>query len=297
MTALTWHDTGSRRYETGVDKGVLYIPTNGVYDIGYAWNGLTAVTESPEGAELTALYADNIKYLNLQSVENFKGTIEAYTYPEEFEQCDGSAGPETGITVGQQTRKTFGMAYRSLVGNELENTDYGYKLHLVYGALAMPSEKAFSSVNESPEANTFSWEFDTTPVEIPGTNPLTSKAYKPSATIVIDSTKVDADALADLEARLYGTVGTDPDLPTPAEVFALFAGTVTQVTPGTPTYDSGTDVITIPGTTGVVYRMNGVVVPSGATAAITASKVITAKPAAGYKFPALVADEWFITFA
>jgi hypothetical protein len=297
VTALTWDATGTRKYETGIDKGVLYIPTDGVYDIGYAWSGLTAVTESPEGAELTALYADNIKYLNLQSVENFKGTIEAYTYPEEFEQCDGSAGPESGITVGQQTRKTFGLCYRSLIGNDTLTTDYGYKLHLVYGCLAMPSEKAYNTVNDSPEANTFSWEFDTTPVAIPGTNPLTGKAYKPSATIVIDSTKVDADALADLEERLYGTIATDPDLPTPEEVFAFFAGTVTEVTPGVPTYNSSTDIITIPSTTGVVYRVNGVIVPSGAFGPIAANKLVTAKPAVGYKFAPLVADEWLITFA
>jgi len=297
VTALTWDATGARRYETGVDKGVLFIPTDGVYDTGYAWNGLYTVTESPEGAELTALYADNIKYLNLQSVENFKGTIEAYTYPDEFEQCDGSAGPESGIVVGQQTRKTFGLCYRSLVGNDTENTDYGYKLHMVYGALAMPSEKTFNTVNESPEANTFSWEFDTIPIDIPGTNPLTGKAYKPSATIVVDSTKVDADALAVLEARLYGTVGTDPDLPTPAEVFAFFAGTVTFVAPNIPTYSSATDLITITATTGVIYKINGVVRAAG-TWAITANAIVNAYPAVGYKLgPQPVADEWVFIFA
>lgn len=290
MSVLTWDEVGQRFYETGVDHGVLYIPdSEGAYLNGYAWNGLVSVTESPTGAEATAQYADNIKYLNLISAEEFGGTIEAYTYPDEFAQCDGSTMPEPGITVGQQNRHLFGLSYRTIKGNDIENNAFGYKLHLVWGALAAPSEKPYSTVNDSPEAIAFSWEFTTTPVPVTG--------YKPTAMMTIDSTVVNASALSDLEDLLYGTVSTDPSLPTPDEVIALFSGTVTEVTPGTPTYDSGTDIVTIPSTAGVVYRVNGVVVPSGAYGPITANVMVTARPAAGYKFPELVVDEWLITFA
>lgn len=285
MSVLTWDAAVDRVYETGVDHGVLYIPDGfGVYETGYAWNGLVSVTESPSGAESTPQYADNIKYLNLQSAEEFGATIEAFTYPEEFGQCDGTASPQPGVQVGQQGRKTFGLSYRTKVGNALD-ADAGYKLHLVYGALAAPSEKAYTTVNDSPEAITFSWEVTTTPVSA-------GDGYKPTASLTIDSTKVDADALEVLEEMLYGTVGTDPTLPTPAEVLALFAGTVVEVVPAVPTYVDGTDTLTIPGTTGVVYRVNGVVTPAG-DVVITEDVVVTASPAAGYKFPAVVADEWY----
>ena len=213
MAALTWDAVGERFYETGVDRGVLYLPTNGVYDTGFAWNGLVSVTESPSGAEPSPQYADNIKYLNLVSAEEFGGTIEAFTYPEEFGQCDGTAFPKAGVAVGQQTRKTFGLSYRTLLGNDVDATDYGYKLHLIYGALAAPSEKAYSTVNDSPEAITFSWELTTTPVEVEG--------HKPTASLTVDSTKVTSDALAALEAILYGSDTEEPRLPLPDEVVTL----------------------------------------------------------------------------
>src|SRR5512135_2000769 len=202
MTALTWDQVGERLYETGVDRGVLYIPNgSGVYDTGVAWNGLTAVTESPGGAEASPQYADNIKYLNLISAEEFGATIEAFTYPDEFAQCDGSASPSTGIVLGQQGRKMFGLCYRTQLGNDVDGMDHGYKLHLVYGCQAAPSEKAYATINDSPEAITFSWEVTTTPV------PVTD--YKPTSVLVVDSTLVAADDLATLEDMLYGTAGTD----------------------------------------------------------------------------------------
>lgn len=214
MAALVWDQTGEKIYETGVDHGVLYIPNAlGVYANGYAWNGLTSVSESPSGAEPTAQYADNIKYLNLVSAEEFGATIEAFTYPDEFGQCDGSAAPVEGVLLGQQGRRSFGLAYRTLVGNDLEGTDFGYKLHLIYGATARPSEKAYNTVNDSPEAITFSWELSTTPVSVTG--------FKPTASITIDSTKTDATDLAALETILYGAAATEPRLPLPDEVLTL----------------------------------------------------------------------------
>ena len=216
MATLTWDATGTRFYETGVDHGVLYLlNSQGAYANGVAWNGLTAVTESPSGAEANPQYADNIKYLNLLSAEEFGCTIEAFTYPEAFAQCDGTVAPSAGVSIGQQTRKTFGFAYRTKLGNDIDGSDHGYKLHLIYGALAAPSEKAYSTVNDSPEALTFSWDVTTTPVDVPG--------YKPTAQLTIDSTKVDALALAELEAALYGSADTQPELPLPAEVIAIFA--------------------------------------------------------------------------
>ena len=215
MSKLVWDDAGKRLYETGVKNGVLYpFSDAGKYDTGVAWNGLTAVTEAPSGAESTPLYADDIKYLNLISTEEFGGTIEAYTYPEEFEQCDGSAELTKGVTIGQQPRKTFGLSYRTTLGNDVKNSDYGYKLHLVYGALAAPSEKAYATINDSPEAITFSWEFSTTPVNVDG--------HKPTASIVIDSTKCDAGKLEALEKILYGDdKGDGPRLPLPDEIKTL----------------------------------------------------------------------------
>lgn len=296
MTRIAWDQAGERVYETGVDRGVLYpVDNTGVYPEGFPWNGLTTVTESPSGAESTKTYADNRVYANMISAEEFSGTIEAYTYPPEWEQCDGSSTPTVGVSVGQQTRRGFGLSYRTLIGNDLQNTDYGYKLHLVYGATAAPSEKAFATVNDSPEGITFSWEMTTIPVDVPGTDPATGKDYKPSALLTIDSTKVDPDALADLEDFLYGTVGTDPSLPLPGDVLAIFAASISEVTPTEPTYNSSTDVITIPSVTGVVYKINGVTVTTSVT--ITSSTVVRAFPTTGYRFPAVVQDEWFFTFA
>lgn len=290
MTALTWDGTGKRLFQTGVDKGVLYIPTNGVYDQGYAWNGLTTITESPEGAEATQLYADNIVYLNLLSIEKFKGKIEAYTYPDEFAQCDGSAELATGVWVGQQPRHTFGLSYRTKLGNDVDGQEHGYLLHLVYGLLASPSEKAHATVNDSPEAITFSWDVTSTPVDVAG--------KKPTATITIDSTKVDPAQLATLENFLYGTVGSDPSLPLPAAVAAIFTSTLTVVTPTAPTYNSSTDVVTIPSITGVIYYTDeDGDLANGSTQTITANKLYKARPDTGYVFPAVVDDEFMITFA
>ena len=290
---LTWDQVGERKYENGVDHGVLYIPNNvGVYENGYAWNGLVSVTESPSGAESTPQYADNIKYVNLKSAEEFGGTIEAFTYPDEFGQCDGTAEPETGVKLGQQGRKTFGMSYRTKIGTDLDS-DAGYNLHLVYGADAAPSEKAYTTVNDSPEAITFSWEFTTTPAPV-GT--IGGTAYKPAASLTIDSTKVNATALAALEDMLYGTSGTDASLPTPAEVVALFAGTITEVETSAPTYNSSTDIVTIPTVTGVVYYIDGEVV-SGTVGPITEDTVVTAAPAPGYSFTETSDSDWTINFA
>lgn len=216
MPKIVWDNTGERLYETGVRNGVLYpIQTDGTYSKGVAWNGLISVTESPSGAEATPLYADDIKYLNLISAEEYGSTIEAYTYPDEFAECDGSASIATGVNIGQQPRKTFGMCYRTVVGNDVENDNYGYKLHLVYGALAAPSEKAFSTINDSPEAITFSWEVSTTPVNVTG--------FKPTASLTIDSTKVNAAKLAALEAILYGSENEDARLPLPDEIATLMS--------------------------------------------------------------------------
>lgn len=294
MTALVWDKVGERVFETGVDRGVLYLPnTAGAYDEGFAWNGLTTVTESPSGAEANPQYADNIKYLNLYSAEEFGATIEAFTYPDEFAQCDGTAMPQPGVAVGQQTRKMFGLSYRTKVGNDVDGVDYGYKLHLVYGAMAAPSEKGYATINESPEAITFSWELTTTPAEV---GIVGGNTYKPTASITIDSTKVDATALATLEQFLYGTVGTDPSLPSPADVLTLFEGTVTTVTPTAPTYNSTTDMITIPAITGVNYYIDDELV-TGDYGPITTNTLVVARPATGYKFPAVVDDDWLITFA
>lgn len=211
MSKIVWDKTGERYYETGVKNGVLYLLGEGnAYTKGVAWNGLTAVTESPSGAEASPLYADDIKYVNLMSAEEFGATIEAYTYPEEFAECDGSAAIATGVFIGQQKRKTFGLSYRTVIGNDVDNNDYGYKLHLIYGALAAPSEKAYATINDSPEAITFSWEVTTTPVEVEG--------FKPTASVTIDSTKCDETKLKALEAILYGSENEEARLPLPSEV-------------------------------------------------------------------------------
>ena len=214
MTKLVWDETGNRLYETGVSKGVLYVQADdGTYGNGVAWNGLTAVNESPSGAEATPLYADDIKYLELTSTEEYGASIEAYTYPEEFEQCDGSAELGAGVTIGQQPRKAFGFCYRTLIGNDVKNNDYGYKIHIVYGAKAAPSEKAYQTVNDSPEAITFSWELTTTPVNVAG--------HKPTACVTIDSTKVDAAKLTSIEEALYGSENKEPKLLLPDEIAAI----------------------------------------------------------------------------
>ena len=215
MAKLVFDESGKRFYETGVSKGVLYVQdASGAYPQGVAWNGLTAVNEAPSGAEATPLYADDIKYLELRSAEEFGATIEAYTYPDEFEQCDGSAELAEGVVIGQQARKAFGLCYRTIVGNDVQGNDFGYKLHLIYGATAAPSEKAYATVNDSPEAVTFSWEVTCTPVEVAG--------FKPTATVVIDSRKVDSEKLAALEAKLYGSEAEEAQLPLPAEIAAMF---------------------------------------------------------------------------
>ena len=211
MSKLVWDRTGERYYETGVRQGVLYpMDTSGTYPKGVAWNGLTAVTESPSGAEATPLYADDIKYLNLMSAEEFGATIEAYTYPDEFAACNGEAELVPGVTIGQQARQAFGMSYRTVIGNDVDGESHGYKLHLIYGALAAPSEKGYSTINDSPDAITFSWEISTTPVSV--------NNFKPTASITINSTKVNAEKLAALEKVLYGDTDVEPRLPLPNEV-------------------------------------------------------------------------------
>lgn len=213
MSKVIWDKSGEKLYETGVDHGVLYVQESGKYGTGVAWNGLTSVSESPSGAEPTPLYADNIKYINLMSAEEYGATIEAYMYPDEFMECDGSVSIADGVYIGQQPRKTFGLCYRTILGNDVDMNDHGYKLHIIYNALASPSEKAYATVNDSPEAITFSWEVTTTPIEVPG--------HKPTACITIDSTKVDAGKLKSLEDLLYGTDDKEPSLPTPEEIIAL----------------------------------------------------------------------------
>ena len=220
MSKLIWDETGKRFYETGVDHVVLYpIDAQGTYSLGVPWNGVTAITESPSGAEATPLYADNIKYLNLIAAEDFGATVEAYTYPDEWAVCDGSAEIAPGVTASQQSRKTFGLCHRTKKGNDVDGQDHGYKLHLIYGALAAPSERGYQTVNDSPEAISFSWTLTTTPVDVPG--------YKPTAIITIDSTKTDPEKLAALEDILYGTEEADARLPLPAEVIELLSETPT----------------------------------------------------------------------
>lgn len=221
MSKIVWDKTGERLYETGVKNGVIYPQVNGAYPKGVAWNGLTTVTESPSGAEATALYADDIKYLNLLSTEEFGATVEAYTYPDEFAVCDGSSELVEGVTIGQQKRTPFGMSYKTTIGNDVDGNDHGYKLHIIYGALAAPTEKGYSTINDSPEAITFSWEITTTPVSVTGA--------RPTASVVIDSTKVKPAQLAALETVLYGkdptteggNDGVDPRLPLPDEIKSI----------------------------------------------------------------------------
>jgi hypothetical protein len=285
---LVWDKVGERLYETGVDHGVLYIPdSGGSYVDGVAWNGLTSVSEAPSGAEPNAQYADNIKYLNLFSAEEFGATLEAFTYPDEFAQFDGLGTPTPGVVVGQQVRKPFGLSYRTKIGNDIDGDDHGYKIHLIYGCYASPSEKAYNTINDSPEAINFSWAITTTPVAVPG--------MKPTSQIVIDSTKVDADTLAALEQLLYGDTGVDPSLPLPGTVIAMFAGGVSVVTPTEPAYNPATDTITIPTVVGVVYNIDGAPVAAG-DIVITEDTIVTATPADGYIFTDGVDDDWFYDY-
>lgn len=275
MSILKWDEAGKRLYETGVNKGVLY-PQNslGLYPLGVAWNGLIGVSENPSGAEPSPFYADNIKYLNLMSTEEFGATIEAFTYPDEFAACDGSKEIAGGASIGQQKRSIFGLCYKTILGNDILGEDYGYKIHLIYGALAAPTSKGFQTVNESPDAIKLSWEISTTAVEVTG--------FKPTASLVVDSTKVSAANLAALEAVLYGTESTDPSLPTPDEVIALI--TDVAVVPTVPTFVAATGVITIPTLTGVIYSVDGVVATAGAQDPVTGGEtaVVTAAADAGY---------------
>lgn len=290
MTKLVWDKTGERRYETGVNKGVLYMPNGqGEYVTGVAWNGLTTITESPSGAEATPLYADNIKYLNLRSAEEFGATVEAFTYPPEFAQFDGISTPSKGVYVGQQSRRTFGLSYQTRVGNDVEGHDLGYKIHMIYGATAAPSEKSYATINDSPEAMALSWELTTSPVDA-------GEGLKPTAQLVIDSTECDPGALAALEEMLYGTVSEPPRLPLPEEVLALFDTANVEVTTVQPTYNPTTDIITIPDVTGVDYMVNGSVV-TGTVGPISATTVVQAVPKPGYRFSSTSDNDWTIVYS
>jgi len=288
MTVLQWDNVGERRYETGVDHGVLYqIDTDtGEYVDGVAWNGLTTVTESPSGAESNKQYADNIVYVNLVSAEEFGGTIEAFTYPDEFAQNDGSFEVAPGVSIGQQGRRPFGLVYRTLMGNDTQGTDLGYKLHLVYGAQASPSEKAYATVNDSPEAATLSWEFTTTPINVTD--------RKPTSILTVDSTTTDPDALAELEDILFGTADDDPRMPSPDEVIAIVGGGTVNVdltvAANQPTFDDATGVITLPAVTGVQWKVGGSNKAPGAQPALAVGATATVRATAqsGYN---LVGDE------
>jgi hypothetical protein len=289
VTQLVFDGIGDRKFEQGVDKGVLYLlnTESGLYDTGVAWNGLTVIKEKPGGAAANPAYADNIKYMNLLSAETFVATIEAFTYPEEFGACDGTFSPEAGVHVGQQTRKVFGLSYRTRIGDDT-TPEKGFKLHLVYGCLASPSEKDYTTVNDNPAAVAFSWDATSTPV------PVTD--LKPTSLIVIDSTLVDSTAWGLLEDDLYGTSGTDPFLPLPDVVLGLFAGSVTMVTLTAPTFD-GAHTITIPTESGVTYYVDGVVHAGGSQLLTTGQKkIVSATANAGYAFNLPVVTEWMFTF-
>jgi hypothetical protein len=289
MAILVWDDTGKRRFETGVDQGVLYPLNagNGLYDTGVAWNGLTTVTETPSGADSNPQYADNMKYLNILSAEAFGGTIEAFTYPDEFGACDGSYAPASGVSVGQQSRQTFGLSYRTKVGNDV-SADLGFKYHLLYGLLASPSEKAYASINDSPNAIAFSWDVNSSPAAVSGKSP--------TSLIVIDSTKVGAPALQSLLDFLHGTAGAGPSLPPPDSVIALFTGAITPITLTPPTFDNA-HTITIPSLTGATYYVDGVVHAAGTQLLTTGQKkIVSATPNAGYVFNTPYVDRWMYTF-
>lgn len=290
---LTWDGPGERIYETGVDHGVLYqVNEASEYVDGVEWNGLTGVTASPSGAESNKQYADNIEYLNLLSAEQFGGTITAFTYPPEFGQNDGSGSPTPGVKVGQQRRRMFGFSYRTLKGNDIEGSDYGYIIHLVYGAQAAPSEKAHTTVNDSPELVEFSWEVSTTPVAV-GT--IGGVTYKPTSTIDVDSTLVDPDLLAELEDILYGTASTEPSMPLPGAVIAMLTNATVLATPAQPSFNAGTNTITIPTVTGVRYTVDGETVAAGPVV-ISEDTVVVAYPADGYHFPDVTDNDWLYEY-
>lgn len=292
MTALVWDAPEERFYETGVDHGVLYMPNMaGEYVDGVAWNGLTGVTESPSGAEPSKTYADNILYATMFSVEEFMATVEAYTCPDEFWEFDGVKVTAAGMQIGQQRRPAFGFAYRTTKGNSL-NSDLGYILHLVYGCQAAPSEKAYKTINDSPEMNTFSWALTTTPV--------TATGFRPTAIIKIDSTdpRVSSARLAALEAVLYGTDGgAGPRLPLPDEVDDILATGIQLVTPTAPTYNATTDTITFPATAGIIWTVDGVDYDPSDTLVITESKVIHARPAPTYNFTGTYVDQFMQVYS
>lgn len=289
MTQLEWDKVGDRKYETGVSHGVLYVPNNqGVYDHGVVWNGLVSVTDSPSGAESNKQYADNIVYANIKSAEEVGGTIEAYTYPDEFEAANGIAELAPGVKIGQQTRRPFGFSWQSLIGNDTQGTDYGYKIHVVYGADANPSEQTHSTVNDSPEAATLSWEYTTSPVSVPG--------FKPAAKLTFDSTEIPESQMNTLKDILYGTAGEDPRLPLPAEIIQIFAaGEPAEVVAPKPTQAG--NVITIPGTTGVIYSIDGVDVAPGAQPAITDDVIVRVRAIPGYKLPDTFDADWLFEYA
>ena len=290
---MKWDQTGERGYETGVSHGALYrLNAQGEYATGVPWNGLTTVTESPSGAEPQPVYADNMKYLNLQSAEEFGCTIEALFYPIEFEECDGTAAPVPGVTIGQQPRKLFGFSYQTLIGDDVVGTELGYKIHLVYGGLAAPSEKARATVNDSPEAMPFSWEVSTTAVEV---GEVGGKKFKPTSHLTLSSLEVPAANMAAIEDILYGTAGAAPRMPLPAEVFSLAEGVVTEVMTQAPTYDAGTDTVTVPTVPGVVYSIDGETVSGGVT--ITDDVVVNARPADGYSFDSNSDTNWTIRYS
>lgn len=293
MAKLVWDQVGKRFYETGVDHGVLYIPNAaGAYVTGVSWNGLTAVTEAPSGAEASPQYADNIKYLNLISAEEFGGTIEAFTYPDEFGQCDGTVLPSPGVLLGQQGRKLFGLAYRTQVGNDVDGVDYGYKLHMIWGAQASPSEKAYGTINDSPEAITFSWEITTSPVSVLG--------YKPTAVMTVESKKVTAPKLLILEDILFGTVGDAPRLPLPDEVITIFTTGVTVVNMGVAAnqavYNATTKIVTLPTVVGVQWQINGVDAVAGAQPALTSGQISEVVALALPNYSLSGSDRWTFSF-
>lgn len=278
MAKIVWDQVDERVYETGVDHGVLYLPdNNGNYVTGVAWNGLTTVTESPSGAESNPQYADNIQYLNLISAEVFAATIEALSFPLEFQMFDGLGTPTEGVTVGQQTRRKFGFAYRTLVGDAIQGQKAGEKIHVVYNCVAAPSERAHATVNDAPETMALSWSISTTPEPVPNMDP--------SATLTVDSRLVDPDTYEDFKSIIYGAAGVDPRLPKPAEIIAMFESGVTVANPTVPTYNGTTHVITIPTVTGVTYQINGEDVPAG-TVTLDPGDVVVVKavPQVGYTF-------------
>jgi hypothetical protein len=289
MSVLEWDKTGEKVFENGVEKGVFYTVNGaGVYDNGVVWNGLVSVTESPSGAEVNKQYADNRVYASLRSAEEFGATVEAFTYPKEAIQAlDGAASPTPGVAVGQQGRTTFGMSYVTKVGNDL-NPDAGEKIHLIYGATANPSEKAYSTVNDSPEAATFSWELTTYPVEVGTVNAVT---YKPTSTITVDTRLEDPAAVATLKDFLYGTEGDDPSLPSPAAVIAMFTSATLTATPTEPAYDNATNTLTIPTITGVTYYIDDEPQAAGPQV-LTQNVIVEARPNVGYKFPGNVDTDW-----